>query len=139
MLIDSSRLGALEIDDDSVIEFPEGLLGFEDRRRFALVPADQLGAYSWLHSVEDPDLAFLVVAPHFFFDDYAPDLDDSDASALDLTDDRDAQALCLVSITDDAITANLLGPLVLNVRTQVGRQVVLAEQGFSARTPLGKH
>lgn len=138
MIIESARLGTVEIDEASIIQFPDGLVGFEDRHRFALVPADDDGAYSWLHCVDDPALAFLTVVPHFFFDSYEVELGDDDVAALDLTDQADAQTICLVSMHDDGVTANLLGPVVLNVRTQVGRQVVLAEAGWSARTPLAQ-
>ena len=137
MLMESERLGQLEIDEGSIISVPDGLLGFESHRRFVLVPADDVGAYSWFHSVDDAALAFLVVVPGFFFDDYAPELSDPDVAALGLTDASDAQVLCLVTITNDDITANLMGPVVVNVTERRGRQVVLADQGFSTRTPLG--
>ncbi len=137
MLLESNRLGTLEINESSIIEMPDGLLGFEDRKRFVLIPADDLGAYSWLHSVDDAALAFLVVVPHFFFPDYEPEVPEAEAEAIELTDADDAQLLCLVSITDDDITANLLGPVVVNVARQLARQVVLADQGFEARSPIG--
>jgi len=137
MLLESERLGQLEVDEESIITVPEGLLGFEDRTRFALIPADELGAYTWFHAIDDPSLAFLAVVPGFFFDDYAPDLPAGDVTALDLTDPADAQVLCLVTIAGDAITANLMGPIVVNVRSRLGRQVVLPDQGYGAREPLG--
>ncbi len=137
MRIESNRLGTVMIDDSSIITMPDGLLGFESHQRFALIPADEVGAYSWLHSVDDPQLAFLVVAPDFFFPDYAPDLPENEAALLELSDESDAQLLCLITITDDDITANLMGPVVLNVGTQVARQVVLADQGFDTRQQLG--
>lgn len=136
MLLESDRLGSIEVDESSIVELPAGLLGFEEARRFALVQADEYGAYSWLHALDDPGLAFLTVVPGFFFPDYAPDVPDDDAAALDLTDPQDAQVLCLVTISGEAVTANLLGPVVLNVSTRTARQVVLADQGWSTREPL---
>ena len=136
MLLESERLGVIEVDESSFIERPSGWLGFEQTRRFALVQADEVGAYSWLHSVEDPGLAFLTVVPSFFFPDYEPDVPDDDVEALDLTDPDDAQVLCLVTIAGDDVTANLLGPVVLNVANRTARQVVLADQGWSTREPL---
>jgi flagellar assembly factor FliW len=137
MLMESDRLGVLEIDESSIIDVPDGLLGFDERRRFVLIPADEVGAYSWLHALDDPELAFLVVVPNFFFPDYAPELTDDEVEVLGLSDPDAAQVLCIVTISDDQVTANLLGPLVLNVETKVARQVVLADQDFSVRTPLG--
>jgi len=137
MLMESDRLGVLEIDESSIIDVPDGLLGFDERHRFVLIPADEVGAYSWLHALDDPELAFLVVVPNFFFPDYAPELTDDEVEVLGLSDPDAAQVLCIVTISDDQVTANLLGPLVLNVETKVARQVVLADQDFSVRTPLG--
>jgi flagellar assembly factor FliW len=137
MLMESDRLGAVEVDERSVISVPGGLLGFEGQERYVLVPADDAGAYSWFHSLDDPGLAFLVVVPGFFFDDYAPELSDADVAELGIEDPADAQVLCLVTIRDDAITANLLGPIVVNVANRRARQVVLADQGHGTRVPLG--
>jgi len=137
MLMESDRLGVLEIDESSIIDVPDGLLGFDERHRFVLIPADEVGAYSWLHALDDPELAFLVVVPNFFFPDYAPELTDDEVEVLGLSDPDAAQVLCIVTISDDQVTANLLGPLVLNVETKVARQVVLTDQDFSVRTPLG--
>lgn len=136
MLLESERLGLIEIDESNVVDLPAGLLGFEQIRRFALVQADDVGAYSWLQAVDDPGLAFLTVVPSFFFPDYEPDVPEEDAAALDLTDPQDAQVLCLVSITGDDVTANLLGPVVLNITNRTARQVVLVDQGWSTREPL---
>ena len=136
MLLESERLGAIEVDEADVVVLPDGLLGFETVNRFALVPADEVGAYAWLHSLDDPGLAFLTVVPAFFFPAYAPDVPDDDVDALSLTDPADAQVYCLVSISGDDITANLLGPVVVNMANRTGRQVVLVDQGWTTKEPL---
>ena len=136
MLLESERLGPIEVDEANMVELPAGLLGFESTSRFALVPADEVGAYSWLHSVEDPGLAFLTVVPAFFFPDYAPDVPDDDVEALALTDPDDAQVYCLVTISGDEVTANLLGPVVVNMVNRTARQVVLVDQGWSTKERL---
>ena len=129
MLLESDRLGAIEVDETSLVEVDGGLLGFESIHRFALIQADDAGAYSWLQAVDDPGLAFLAVVPSFFFPDYEPDVPD---------DPADAQVLCLVTIAGDDITANLMGPVVMNVANRTARQVVLVDQGWTTREPLVK-
>jgi len=136
MLLESDRLGAIEVDEASLVEVDGGLLGFESIHRFALIQADDEGAYSWLQAVEDPGLAFLAVVPGFFFPDYSPDVPDDDVEALDLRDPADAQVLCLVTIAGDDVTANLMGPVVVNVANRTARQVVLLDQGWTTREPL---
>lgn len=137
MLLESARFGSVEIDETKLIKFQGGLLGFEEASNFVLMDADETGVYVWLQSVDDPDLAFLAVAPNFFFPTYEPDIDDGDAMALGLNGETTAQTLCLVTIDGDAITANLLGPVILNVDDRVARQVVLQDQGWTTAEPLG--
>jgi flagellar assembly factor FliW len=134
----SDRFGALDVDDERILEFDEGLLGFPDARRFALIDSHDTGVYYWLQSVDDPALAFLTVVPWPFFPDYEPDLSDDEQGALALRAASEAMVLCLLTVQREsqAITANLLGPLVVNSTTRKGRQVVLAESGYPVRAPL---
>jgi flagellar assembly factor FliW len=96
-------------------------------------------AYRWLQSVEDPSLSFLTVIPWHFFPDYEPEVDDLTQQELGLREVSDAIVLCIVTIRDSGpnpITANLLGPLVINTVSRVGRQIVLADSGYPARAAL---
>ena len=136
VMIDSGHLGSVEVDESSVIEVPAGILGFPEQRRYAVVAADESGVYSWLQSVDEPELAFLAVVPAPFFPDYEPVISDEDCDSIGLTDPADAQLLCLVTVGDDAVTANLLGPVVLNVRTRLARQVVLTDSRLSTQAPI---
>lgn len=135
--VESERLGPLDCDESALLRFPNGLLGFEEAREFAVIAADDDGAYSWLQETSDPHLSFLAIVPNFFFPDYVPDIPDADAAELGITSDTHSQLLALVTIADEGITANLLGPIVVNLRTRTARQVVLSEQKYSVRAPLG--
>ena len=136
VLVSSERFGDVVCEDSATLEFPRGLLGFEEQTTFVIVPADEDGVYSWLQSTIDPALAFLVTPPHFFFPDYEPEVNDADLLELDLRDPAETMLLCIVTIADDEVTANLLGPVVVNTRTRAARQVVLSETRWSTRTPL---
>lgn len=137
MQVSSDRLGTIEADPSTVIDLPVGLPGFPHARGVVLVAADDSGAYCWLQALDEPSLSFLAVAPVFFFEDYAPEVPDEEAAALDLRSGDDAQVLCLVTIDGDEVTANLMAPLVLNVRTRAARQVVLHDHRWGLREPLG--
>lgn len=136
VLVDSSRFGSLQLDETAIIELPSGILGFPDLHRYALLSADDDGIYSWLQAVDDPDLAFLVVVPLPFFPDYAPVISDEDCRLLRLQRADDAQLLCLVTVDMDSVSANLLGPIVLNVATRTARQVVVADPRLTTRVPI---
>lgn len=136
MLIESERLGEVEVDESKVMTFADGLLGFPDASRFALVDAGDDGTYFWLQSLDDPHLAFLAAVPWAFFPEYEPELPLPDQDALGITDPSEVLVFCLLTITEDAVTANLLGPLVVNANTRHGRQIVLDNSEYSARVPL---
>lgn len=136
-MIHSERLGEVDCEESSSLSFPAGLLGFESETSFAIVPVDDDGVYSWLQSTGDPSLAFLVTSPHFFFADYEPEVNDAEVAELDLRDPSETLLLCLLTIDGDALTANLMGPLVVNTRTRVARQVVLNDARWGTREPVG--
>ncbi len=121
------------------ITFPDGLVGFAGPQRFVLVRwGGDDSPFSTLRSVDDEELAFLVVPPAAFFPDYELDLDDETAERVALTSSDDALVLAIVNVADDPkdATANLLGPLVVNLRTLEGVQAVLTPERYSSRRPL---
>ena len=127
-----------EVDNPSV-SFSSGLPGFPGARRFALVRwGASEGPYSVLVDLADPSVRFLVVPPAAFFPYYTVDLDDVICAALDLDEADDCLLLVIVTLGDRAedATANLLGPLVINVRNREGMQAVLADSGYGTRVPL---
>jgi flagellar assembly factor FliW len=114
-----------------VIEMSAGLPGFPDARRFVLVEWEDDGAspFSVLRSLDHDSLEFLVAAPVVLFPDYAPVLDDATADTLELATADDALVLVLITVAERAedATANLLAPVVVNVHTLRGAQVVLPD------------
>jgi flagellar assembly factor FliW len=126
--------------DTPLIEMAAGLPGFPDARRFLLVEwAPDTSPFALLKSLDHDALEFLVVPPVAMFPDYAPELDDLEASSLGLTCAEDALVLVIVTVGDrpEDATANLLAPIVVNVHTLAAGQIVL--QGSSVedlRRPL---
>ena len=121
------------------LTFASGLPGFPGPRRFALVGwGAEDGPYRVLVDVEDARVRFLVVPPQVFFPDDAVELDDAIAAKVHLDDAADCLLLVIVTLgarASDA-TANLLGPVVINLRTLEGVQAVLADSDHDTRVPL---
>ncbi|HET7321506.1 MAG TPA: flagellar assembly protein FliW [Longimicrobiaceae bacterium] len=135
MILHSDLLGDLEVSDEQVMEFPDGLFGFPECREFALVPAEREGLY-WLQSVQYGTLVFLLVDPFHYFDDYAIDLHASDLRELHAREPADVAVFCIVTLPsrrDEKPTANLQGPLALNLQARAGKQFALSESEYGVR------
>lgn len=115
----------------------EGLAGFPDAERYALVELPEVSPLALLRSLDEPDLEFVVVPPGVFFPDYAPEVDDATAERLGLKDASDALLLVVLTLGSgiDTATANLLAPIVINQRTRVAAQVIL-QGAWPLRAPL---
>jgi flagellar assembly factor FliW len=136
MLIQTTRFGPIEIDGERVITLREGLLGFPDHRRFALIQTGPEPVFFWLQSVDDPALAFVVCDPQAFVPDYQAGIRADDLSSLGMNDVGRAQVLVIVNKVDGCLTANLLGPLVFGADSLLGKQLVLSEKRYSTRHVL---
>ena len=151
--IESSRFGTLLVDEGRVITFPNGLLGFPDHRRFALIQTGEENYFFWLQSVDEPSLAFVVTDPAIFFKGYEVPLRDETRQDLRLdgpdaaesagpraTDGHDPEAFLQVFVicnkVGEWLTGNLLGPLVVNAQNRLAQQVVLTEKKWTTRQPL---
>ncbi len=137
MIIQSKRFGDIEVKDDRVIHFKEGVLGFPQLKRFILAddPNDMMLPFKWLISVDAPDTAFLVTDPGIFFKDYVFDLPEDDRSKIGATSEDDVSVITMLTVPPEPkkITANLRGPLVINWRTLVGRQIVLRDSSYTTK------
>lgn len=114
------------MDDAAPLQFAEGIPGFAGCRSFHLTDLAPDSAFQLLECVDDPDVSIVVTVPWTFFPEYAPVVDDEAQEALGLDSPDDAVVFCPVTLgEDDTVFVNLLGPFVVNVRTRLGRQLVL--------------
>jgi flagellar assembly factor FliW len=129
MKIDSPRFGSLEIEPSRIIEFPFGLAGFEDCRRFTLFhPEGENPRYFILQSLDDESVAFHISDPSAFGFNYEIKLSDEEAAALGLADPADAVVVVILSKGEgrDPVRANLKAPLVINLESRRGLQHVFS-------------
>jgi flagellar assembly factor FliW len=131
----STRFGDVELEDEAVVDFPNGLIGLQGTR-YALVPHDDTGTFLWLHSMEDPDLALPVTKPWTFFPSYEVELSDSEAERIGVTDPAQAQVLVTVRATGDPkdFSANLRAPIIMSAGR--GFQVINEAEEAPVRAPL---
>ncbi|MGE5560006.1 MAG: flagellar assembly protein FliW [Chloroflexota bacterium] len=130
----TTRFGTLAVPEHEIIDFPAGLPGFEDAKRFITVESDETDPFVWLQSLSRPDLAFLTIPPQLIVRDYRPEVPPEAREALRLNDDSVVEVLAIVTVPEDPreMTANLRAPIIINRSARVGRQ----EVELSGRHPL---
>ncbi|MFQ5489664.1 MAG: flagellar assembly protein FliW [Phycisphaerae bacterium] len=136
MIIETSRFGQLEVDDQRLITFEQGILGFPNIKRYALIQTGEGSGFYWLQSVECTDLAFVVTDPRLFMADYVVPIKAEELTQIGLDSIEGTQVFIIVNKLDDLLTGNLQGPLVVNVATRVAKQLVLSDRRYSTRHPL---
>lgn len=133
--IESTRFGKLEIADEAVLEFPDGMIGMSGTR-FALVAREEGDAFYWLHSLDDPALAIPVTSPFRFFADFAVELSDAEADRIDIHDAAEADVYVTVRAGEELgdFAANLLAPILISGGR--GWQVINEAPGMPVRALL---
>ena len=138
MNVASTRFGNLDISGESLLTVPSGLLGFPEWTRYVILDHDTDAPIKWLHCVEEASLAFVILDPALFNENYhvtiSPEargeVEGSESDALGL-----AVILTIPSDDPSAVTANLRGPLLMNPRTRLCKQLVLSEN-YPTRYPV---
>jgi flagellar assembly factor FliW len=138
MDIVTTRFGRLSVDDERIMTFPRGLLGFPSYTKYALIQTGEENYFFWLQAVEEPSLAFVVTDPSIFFKDYEVPLREETATDLELTDPSLLQTFVICNKVDEWLTGNLLGPILVNAANRTAMQVVLTEKKWTTRQPLFK-
>jgi flagellar assembly factor FliW len=136
MEIKTSRFGVLSVDEQRLMTFPRGLLGFPNRQQFALVQTGPGNYFFWLQSVDEPNLAFVVTDPTTFFKDYEVPMREETLGDLEFSDLKFAQVFVIYNKIGDWLTGNLLGPIIVNSESRIAQQVVLTEKKWTTRQPL---
>lgn len=139
MKIETTRFGTMDIDDQAIISVPGGLIGFPDQERYILIRHQPESPFFWFQAIHRADLAFVIVDPLLFKSDYAVPLPQMVLTSLQAQHANELSIYVIVTIPQgqpETMTANLLGPLVINTRTRLARQLVLDEKHYSHRHPL---
>lgn len=138
MVIQTTRFGQVEIEEQDTLNFPEGVLGFQDLKKFVLLndPTDDI--FAWLQSCEAPEIAFPVLEPELFAESFNIQLSKADYEHLKMTDMKGSKTFCIVTIPEDPtkMTANMKAPVIINLGQKIARQCVLQDNSLAIREPI---
>ena len=140
--LDTKHFGQIVFEPQDAIEFPRGLPGFEDRRRFLAIRQEQTAPLVFLQSLEDPELCFTTAPVRAVEPQFRLKLSAEDRAAAGLSSVRrprigkDVWALGIISVRETGLTVNLLAPLVVNLRSLQAVQAVMSESAYSHQHAL---
>ena len=134
--IETKPFGKMVIDERQILDFPDGILGFENYTQFALIEENQESSFKWLQSLTELDLAFIVIQPDLFAPDYKPVLGQEDLDGIGLVSLDEAVVMTIVTIPNDnpqKMTANLQGPVVINPKNGKAKQFISKNENHPVR------
>ncbi len=137
--IETPRFGPLALAEDEVWAFTRGVIGLPECCRFARLPFDDAAMpFEWLQCLDDVGVAFLLADPQRFFPDYRVVVPPEELAAIQLTAGASPEIRCIVTVGGAVadMTANLLGPVVLNRSERLGMQVVHADPQYATQHRL---
>ncbi|MBI4299964.1 MAG: flagellar assembly protein FliW [Chloroflexi bacterium] len=132
--------GVVTVPREAILTFPEGLVGLESWHRFVLLEYEDDPVVGLLQSLDDRDICLFVTDPRNVCPDYSYQLSPGERAALQLQEDGEVLTLCIMAARQEPfeLSVNLLGPLAINPRRRLGKQVILAGSAYPARFVLSK-
>jgi len=134
LIADTSRFGKIEYGKTEIITMIRGILGFDEYIRFLIVNLKGQEPFKWLQSLENPDLAFLIIDPLYFKTDYIVEINPNDLVVLKAKKIDDIAIFVLVSIPKNKpalMSANLQAPIAVNKKEMKAAQLILGESGYA--------
>ena len=131
--LNTHLFGEIEVDSKKVIDFPEGLIGFNDYKRFVILDEKKIKPFRWLQCVDEPSLAFVVVNPQVVKPDFSVNVEKDKVTKLELSDSEDALVYTIVVLAKNPkdMTTNLRGPIIVNKSKRKGMQIILDDPQYA--------
>lgn len=133
MMLQTKAYGPVEIDEKQILEFPHGLFGFEEYHQFALIDAHKK-PFFWLQSTEEARIAFILIKPSIFHEDYDPGISEEDYADIGAEGPDECLVFAIVTVPDSGpMTANLQGPLYISKKTRKGKQCISPKDEYRTK------
>ncbi|OCL27638.1 hypothetical protein U472_03555 [Orenia metallireducens] len=129
MKIKTRNFGIIDIEEDKVIEFKKPILGFEDYTKFTIIDSLDDNLFYWLQSLTEPSLAFIMVNPFNFVDNYIINLSEGFQNQLELNSVKDEEIIIntLATVGKSDLSINLKAPIIINAKNKIGGQIILED------------
>ncbi len=126
MQLETTRFGTVDVDSESIITFTQPILGFQEFRRYVLLPGPS-ESLTWLQSTDSGELAFILVDPRKLMPDYTVELRSQELAEMAVTSAEELDVYTLVVVPDDQrkVRTNLRAPVLINTKHRLGKQTIL--------------
>ncbi len=134
--IRTKPFGEITIEEKQIIDFPEGILGFEYVKKYAILDDSHSGSpFRWIQAIEEPDLAFVIILISDFIQDYDLNISESDYEVVGLKAKDELLVFSIVTVPEDykKMTANLMGPVIVNPVKRIGKQAISLSEKYGVR------
>jgi len=137
MKVVTSQFGELEVSEEQIIHFPQGIIGFEDCKKFVIINDKESEPFRWLIALDKKEFGFPVLDPFLIKEDYLKEFPPSLVRKLK-SEDTVMEVFCVVTLKGEGgkVTVNLKGPIVIDYDKQEGRQVILTSEELPVSFPL---
>lgn len=136
MFIETTHFGQIEINEADILNFEEGIIGFEDVKKFGIIDSeDPESPFKWIQAVDKPELAFALVDPFKIKKNYDFDLTDEEVEYLGVKDASEVMVFSIVVVPEDIkqISMNLKAPLIINKSNNKAAQIILDTDKYTVR------
>ena len=137
--IDTKPFGQMEILENSIIHFPEGIFAFEHLKKYTLISTKKKLSFKWLQSLEDKNIAFLITDPTEFIRNYSPAIHEESLSIIEVKKCIEVNLYCIITVPShkpEAMTINLQGPILINPRKMLAAQFISEDESHGIRESL---
>ena len=137
--VNTDRFGEIEVDENRIIHFKNGIPAFEEEHEFIILPYDEESPYYFMQSLNKSSLAFLLTIPEIFFPDYSAEIDDDTVAELEINSIEKVLVYTMITIPNGSVrymTANLLAPLVINIENMQAKQIVMEKSNYTTKHRL---
>lgn len=127
--------GEIEADQENIIKFKNGLPGFEELKKFVIIPLSDDSPFMVVQSLDEVEVAFTVIEPGNFMSDYKFEISDNIEKELEICSIEDVLVLNIITLQEKLkeSTVNLSAPLVININKNLGRQVILDDKRYELK------
>lgn len=129
MLIKTKVFGEIEVREETIIEFPSGIIGFPEMKKFLLIheEEEEKKGIRWLQSIEEPGFAMPVMDPLAILEEYNPEIEEELLKEIGEVTQENILALVTLSVPSDLtkMSINLQGPIIINAEERKACQIIL--------------